>query len=101
MPKPVPEPDELTSPYWGAAARDELAIQRCRRCRRWYPPSGAVARCTACGSCELEHERVSGRGTIYTYTVTHDARSPVFADLTPYAIVWVELDEQAGVRLVT
>jgi uncharacterized OB-fold protein len=41
----------------------------------------------------------SGRGTIYTWTITHQALVPPFAEDVPYAVVVVELDE--GPRLVT
>ncbi len=39
---------------------------------------------------------VSGRGTIYSYEIVHHAIQPGFRELTPYAVVLVELDEQRG-----
>ena len=47
---------DLFQPYRDAAARGELAIQRCRACRRWihFPE----ASCPACGSDELAFEAV-------------------------------------------
>ena len=44
-------------------------------------------------------EPVSGRGRVYTYTVTHHRVVPGFDDL-PYAVALVELDEQAGLRML-
>ena len=35
LPRPVPEPDGLSRPYWEGTQREELLIQRCRSCRRW------------------------------------------------------------------
>jgi hypothetical protein len=42
---------------------------------------------------------VSGRGSVYTWTVTHQALVPPFAGDLPYAVAVVELAE--GPRLVT
>jgi uncharacterized protein len=96
--KPSPAPDELTRPYWDAAAHGRLEIQRCRGCKRYHHPPTSM--CFECGSEDLGFEPVSGHGTIYTYTITHDARNPAFAAIQPYAIVWVELDEQPRLRIV-
>ena len=35
LPRPVPEPDGLSGPYWEGANRGELWIQRCRSCQAW------------------------------------------------------------------
>ena len=96
--KPTPTPDELSRPYWLAAAEDRLEIQRCQQCGDYHHPPVAV--CLNCLSEDLRYEPVSGRGVIYTYTVTHDARNPAFAALQPYAVVWVDLVEQARLRIV-
>lgn len=40
-----------------------------------------------------------GRGTIYTFTVTHQNQAPGFRDALPYVLAYVELAE--GVRLLT
>jgi uncharacterized OB-fold protein len=40
-----------------------------------------------------------GRGTVYTFTVTHQNQAPGFHDALPYVLAYVELDE--GVRLLT
>jgi uncharacterized OB-fold protein len=41
------------------------------------------------------HE-VSGRGAIYSYEIVAHAIQPGFKEMTPYAVVLVELDEQRG-----
>ncbi len=94
MPKPVPEGDILTAPFWQQANERRLAIQRCLRCRTFYHPP--VSTCYDCLATDLEFESVSGRGTIYSFTITHDARQPAFQAIQPYAVVVVELEEQAG-----
>lgn len=89
---PLPVPDEITRPYWEAARRGELAIQRCQVCRRYFHPPEVI--CTACGAEQLAFEPVSGRGTVYTYCVMYDRRVHGFTDRVPYVSLWVELVEQ-------
>jgi uncharacterized OB-fold protein len=89
---PLPLPDEQSRGYWEAAREGRLAIQRCGACRRWYHPPGVI--CTACGSEKLAFENVSGRGTVYGYSVMHDKRVRGFEHRVPYISVWVELAEQ-------
>jgi uncharacterized OB-fold protein len=46
----------------------------------------------------VEPERVSGRGIVHSYTVTH---FPLPGYQPPFAVVLVELEEQHGLRLVS
>jgi len=91
----LPEPDETTRFYWDAAVRRELAILRCRSCRTFvhYPRED----CPKCGSKQLSAERVSGRGTIHSFTIAHHGAAGI---PTPAAIVLVELEEQKGLRVL-
>jgi hypothetical protein len=95
--KPLPRLDEESRGYWEALARHELYVQRCRACgtKRFYPR----ALCPACLSSETEWLRASGRGTVYTFTVTHQNQAPGFREELPYVLALVELAE--GVRLMT
>ena len=52
--------------------------------------------CPWCTSLNWEWQQVSGKGTIYSYQVVAHTVIPSFRDLTPFAIVLVELDEQRG-----
>jgi uncharacterized OB-fold protein len=90
-----PEPD--TEPFWEATKRHELTYQTCDRCQTvvFYPRH----HCTACGSGELTRRGSQGLGTIYTYSVIMQSRHPAFAELGPYAVAYVDLDE--GFRLMT
>ncbi|HEV7679176.1 MAG TPA: OB-fold domain-containing protein [Candidatus Dormibacteraeota bacterium] len=95
--RPLPVADDLTRPYWDAAREGRLAIQRCQACgTRHHPP---LPFCDICDGRDLRFETVSGRATIYTYTVVHANGMPAFAGATPYAIVEVELAEQPGLLL--
>ena len=48
----------------------------------------------------MEPAQVSGRGTVYSYSVMHNPGNPGFDDDLPYAVVVVELAEQAGLITV-
>jgi len=72
-------------------------LQRCRACHVvQHKPRGI---CATCLSSDIEHFVASGRGQIYTFTVTHQNQVPPFAAAVPYAMAYVELDE--GPRLLT
>ena len=93
-PLPVPTPE--TRPFWEAARRHELRLQRCSGCAQYvfYPR----ALCPHCFGADLEWQRMSGRGTLHTFTVVHrGARG--FPLGPPYVLAIVELAE--GPRLMT
>ena len=95
--KPLPRIDEESRGWWEALARHELYFQRCRDCgtKRVYPR----AVCPVCLSSATEWVRASGRGTVYSFTVTHQNQAPGFREELPYVLAIVELDE--GVRMMT
>jgi hypothetical protein len=96
---PLPDADDsLTAPFFAAAARDELAIPRCAACDRfvWYPKDA----CPECGG-DLSWVALSGRATLFTWTVVRRAFLPAFADRVPFVTALVALDEDPAVRLCT
>lgn len=95
-PRPVPDPDPASAPFWEAAARHELRVQRCSSCGRWRHPPRPM--CPACGSFEHAFEEVSGRARIWSWVIAHPPVLPAFAEKAPYNVVVVELDE--GVRMI-
>jgi uncharacterized OB-fold protein len=92
----VPTPVGLNAEFYALAAQGTLHLQRCAACGRWRHPPRFL--CAGCGSGSWRWEPASGRGTVFSWTVTHQALDPAFADALPYAVVVVELEE--GVRLV-
>jgi uncharacterized OB-fold protein len=97
---PLPDPGFAGArPFWDAAARGELVIPRCAACRAfvWYPRE----RCPGCAGAELPWESVSGRGTLFSFTVVRHVFAPPFAPLVPYATGLVALAEDPAVRLAT
>ena len=90
----IPAPVGPNAEFYAFLARGELRLQRCIACGTWrHPPRH---RCAACGSVPAAWETVSGRGRVFTWTVTHRNIDPAFTP--PYAIIVAELEE--GPRLV-
>lgn len=86
---PIPAPTPLSQPFWDAARRKELALQQCSDCGafRWTPQ----VLCRDCHSEQYAWTGVSGRGSLYSYTVVHRPPLPVFD--APYVVAVVELEE--------
>lgn len=98
--RPRPVVDELTRPFWAAAARGELRVQRCARCARYQHPPAPL--CGGCAAPELSYERVSGRATLHSWTRTCSGiRHPAFAGRVPYIVALAELVEQKGLYFYT
>jgi uncharacterized OB-fold protein len=95
-PRHLPTLTDATRAFWTGGASGELLVQRCVDCRRWVHPAGEG--CPTCGG-ELRPEPVSGRGTVFTFTVNHQQFNPDVA--LPYVIAIIELDEQADLRIPT
>lgn len=77
-------------PYWEATRRGELLIKACRSCGKvhFYPR----AHCPHCLSADTQWQQASGRGRVYSYSVTRRAE-------VPYIMAYVTLDE--GVTMLT
>ena len=94
---PKPGVDWETRAYWEGCGRHELILQRCRSCGTLQHRPRAL--CVSCLSDEIEHFPASGRGTVYSFTATHQNQAPGFREALPYVLAYVELEE--GVRLLT
>jgi len=95
--KPLPKPQGLNADFYRECASGRLCFQRCDDCGRWRHLPRYL--CASCGSAAFSWIESSGRGRIFSWTVTHQAAHPAFAADTPFAIVVVEMEE--GVRLVS
>ena len=98
--RPRPAPDLVSAPFWAAASRQELVVQRCGRCRTYQHPPAPL--CGDCLGADLGFEPVTGDATVYSFTETHaGARHPYFAAIAPYRVGLVELAEQRGLLMYT
>ena len=95
FPKPLPEPDEASRPFFEGAMAGRLMLMHCADCGTWRLPSRQ--HCDACLSSNFTWEAASGRGTVRTFGVMHQRYHPGF--VTPYNVTIVELEE--GPRIPT
>ena len=95
MSRPTPRPSPTELPFYEACARGELALQHCEPCDRFlfYPRT----HCDHCHNPTLNWQRVSGKGTIVSYTVVRRAVSEAFT--APYVIALIDLVE--GPRMMS
>ncbi len=92
----LPEPDEDSEPFFTYAAAGELRVQRCTSCGvRRMPPRPM---CAACRSFDAEWVRLSGHGTIWSFAVPHPPLLPAYAEVAPYNVILVEVDEDPSIR---
>ena len=95
--KPLPTIAGETKPFWDHCREEQLLVQKCDRCGEYqFYPRGI---CANCWSTDIQWVESSGKGTVWTFTVTHQNRSPGFAEEVPYVLALVELEE--GVRMFT
>jgi uncharacterized OB-fold protein len=89
--KPIPGISKDTAPYWKALQEHKLVLPRCNHCGKVnYPPRPF---CPDCLSFDVRWQLMSGRGTVYTFSVVYQNKSPGFAREVPYAVGYVTLDE--------
>ncbi len=94
LPRIVPGQNDF---FWSSGSDGLLRFLRCSACRFiLHPPS---PRCPMCLSKDLAPSPVSGRGSIYSFTVDHQPWIPGFDP--PYVIAMVELDDQPGLRILS
>ncbi|HXX90815.1 MAG TPA: Zn-ribbon domain-containing OB-fold protein [Acidimicrobiales bacterium] len=96
---PMPAASAETAGWWQAAADHRLVVQRCLACGATRHPPGPV--CPRCRSADAELAVLPGTGTVYTFTVVHQAFIPSLGDRVPYVVAAVDLDGAGGARLVT
>ena len=95
--KPMPTTSGETRPYWESSRRGQLLIQRCDSCDEYqFYPRGI---CVSCFTPNIKWVQASGKGTVWTFTITRQNRAPGFAEDVPYVLALVELEE--GVKMFT
>jgi uncharacterized protein len=96
---PLPPDDASTKFFWDGARAGELRLLRCQACGTYIHLPRPV--CRNCQSFDLAPEKVSGRGTLYSYTVTFKAFHPFFVDRVPYVVATIALEEQEDLRILS
>lgn len=94
----LPVVDDASRPFWDGTLAGELRIQACGTCGRLrFPPRPM---CPHCQSAESSWKAMAGTGTIYSFVVAHPPLLPAYAEVAPYNVVLVALDEDPTLRLV-
>lgn len=95
--KVLPVPNIDTQEFWDGCHHHELLIQKCSECGiyRFYP----CPMCSHCGSMKADWKMVSGKGTVYTWSVIRRAADPAWAGDLPYIAAVIELDEQPSLLM--
>jgi len=93
----IPQPEELDREFYRATVTaGALCVQHCSRCGTWTHPARYY--CPNCSSGEFTFDKVSGRASVYSYTVSHVSAESAWKDLVPYISIVAELAE--GPRIV-
>jgi uncharacterized OB-fold protein len=95
--KPLPEPTLDSQPYWDSLQDHKLKLQKCSDCGkiRHYPRPV----CDACFSMKTDWVEASGKGKVFSWTISYHPFHVGFKEDIPYILVTVDLDE--GVRLIS
>ncbi|HEY3724065.1 MAG TPA: OB-fold domain-containing protein [Acidimicrobiia bacterium] len=90
--------DEVSAPFWAGTARGELLVQTCAQCGLTRMPPRPM--CPSCRSLDHTWEPSSGRGTVWSFAVPHPPLLPAYAEVAPYNVLIVALDEDPTIRFV-
>ncbi|MEH7275599.1 Zn-ribbon domain-containing OB-fold protein [Neobacillus vireti] len=98
--KPIPLKTLDNHPYWDAADRHELMVQKCVSCNHYNHPPGPS--CAKCGSPEVAWENLGDdiKGTVYSYIVSYRPFLPGFQDDLPLIIAQVELEKYPQIKIM-
>lgn len=95
----LPDIEDLDAgPFWQGTARGELLVQTCAACGQKRMPPRPM--CFACRSVKHRWEKLSGRGTVWSYVIPHPPLLPAFQAVAPYNVVTVAADEDPSIRFV-
>jgi uncharacterized OB-fold protein len=93
----LPRLTDLNRDFWTGGQVGELRFQRCQQCGYYNHPPTPL--CPICHSKDLAFEVVSGRATVWTFTINYQAWMP--GPELPFVVAIVALPEQQGLRLTT
>ena len=90
MKRPAPPLTDRTGDYWRSGADGKLRIARCQSCKFYIHPAQQV--CPKCRGRDVLFVPVSGKGSVYAYTINRYQWNPDMPP--PFTIAQIELDEQ-------
>lgn len=95
--KPLPAISPENQQFWDGLRERKFLAPRCRNCGDfgWIP----YIACRSCLSTDLEWVQLSGRATVYSYSIVY--RGPgAFGDDVPYVLILAEMEERPRPMLV-
>ena len=94
MPAPKASKDDV--PLWEGCNHKKLVIRHCNACQRFFQPPAPT--CPRFASTNVGWKEVSGRGTVFTYTIGHHAVHSFLGGHKPHNVAIVLLDDADDVR---
>ncbi|TQM11300.1 Zn-ribbon domain-containing OB-fold protein [Pseudonocardia kunmingensis] len=88
--------DPSTEPFWKAAQEDRLVAPKCADCATFRLPPTPF--CPNCQSTSVDWVHLSGRATVFSFSVVHGF--PGLPDITLVPAV-LDLPDAPGARLVS
>lgn len=89
--RPLPWGTPDNRRFWAFTKQHELRMQKCSECGHIRFPVGII--CPKCYSEKYEWVKMSGKGTVYTFGITHYVYDKYFADKVPYVVAVIEVEE--------
>jgi len=96
---PLPAIELENKGFWEGCKRHELVIRKCIDCGTYRYYGGPV--CPKCRSRNARWSKVSGKGTVWGYTIVSSAPKSHPNFPSPYNILLVTLDEQDDILLLS
>lgn len=93
----LPRLTDVNRDFWTGGQVGELRFLRCQNCGYYNHPPTPI--CPRCHSKELRFEAVSGKATLWTFTVNYQPWMP--GPELPFIVAIVAIPEQDGLRLTT
>jgi uncharacterized protein len=90
--------DPVAGPFWEGTAQGELRYQTCAACGRLRHPPRPM--CPFCRSLDSTWVVAGGGGTIWSFVIAHPPLLPDYAELAPYNVAVVALDEDPTLRML-
>lgn len=98
--KPIPLKNQDNHPYWDAADRHRLSLQKCNACGQFAHPPGPA--CSKCGSTDLIWIDLGSdiKGSVHSYIISYRPYLPGFHEQLPYVVAVVALDDVPEVTII-
>ena len=97
MIRKLPKLNKDNEAFWQQGALGNLMIHHCASCEQYFHPPAPV--CIHCLSDNVMPKKVTGEGTVASFTINYQKWQP---DLeVPFVIAIIELIEQKGLRFVS